>query len=139
MSSVIEEPQLESIPEPEEQGPDLSVLTDKVPEQFRSPRVLAGMVLALGLVYVVCCSRPIWHTDVWGHLSYGRFIWENQTIPATEPLLPFHLVFSMYRIAIILDGVAARGEAGNAASADAGRVGGQAVAYAQRALEVMNG
>ena len=57
----------------------------------------------------------------------------------TEPLLPFHLVFSMYRIAVILDGVAARGEAGNAASADAGRVGGQAVAYAQRALEVMNG
>lgn len=56
-----------------------------------------------------------------------------------EPLLPFHLVFSMYRIAVILDGVAARGEAGNAASTDAVRVGGQAVAYAQRALEVMRG
>ncbi|WP_010582320.1 hypothetical protein [Schlesneria paludicola] len=69
-------------------GPDPAVLTDKVPEHLRAPRVLAGMTLVLGLVYAVCCSRPIWHTDVWGHLSYGRYIWETGSIPATEPLLP---------------------------------------------------
>ncbi len=89
MSIVIEEPQLDSPPESIEDGPDSSLLTDKVPERFRSPRALAGMVLALGLVYVVFCTRPIWHTDVWGHLSYGRYIWETGTLPATEPLLPF--------------------------------------------------
>ena len=47
----------------------------------------AGIVVALSLVYLFVCSRPIWHTDVWGHLSYGRSIWETGSLPATEPLL----------------------------------------------------
>lgn len=89
MSSVLEEPQMESLPEPNEHGPDASLLTDKVPEHLRAPRALAGIVLALGLVYVFLCSRPIWHTDVWGHLSYGRYICETGSLPLTEPLLPF--------------------------------------------------
>ena len=57
----------------------------------------------------------------------------------SEPMLPFHLVFSMFRIAVILDGVAARGRAGNAASSSAANVGARASAYAQRALELMDG
>ena len=89
MSALIEESPPERLPATDDGGPDLSVLTDKVPEKFRSPRALAGMVLVLGLVYVYCCSRPIWHTDVWGHLSYGRYIWETNSLPKTEPLLPF--------------------------------------------------
>ncbi len=89
MSSVIEEPPTDLVPNSEEHGPDVSVLTDKVPEHLRAPRALAGMVLVLGFVYVLFCSRPIWHTDVWGHLSYGRYIWETKSLPATEPLLPF--------------------------------------------------
>jgi hypothetical protein len=80
---------MDSHPELDDGGPDVSVLTDKVPEHLRAPRVLAGMTFALGLVYVYFCSRPIWHTDVWGHLSYGRYIWETKTLPMTEPLLPF--------------------------------------------------
>lgn len=88
MSSVLEEPRIEMLPESADHGPDPSVLTDKVPAHLRSPRALAGMVFALGLVYVFCCSRPIWHTDVWGHLSYGRYLWETKSLPATEPLLP---------------------------------------------------
>jgi hypothetical protein len=89
MSTVIEEPPTESLPESRVHDPDISVLTDKVPESLRSPRALAGIVLVLGLVYAFFCSRPIWHTDVWGHLSYGRYIWETQSLPRTEPLLPF--------------------------------------------------
>ena len=86
--SVAEEPQLETPPEVLTHGPDESVLTDKVPEHLRAPRVLAGMALALGLVFAFYCSRPIWHTDVWGHLSYGRLIWNTGRLPATEPLMP---------------------------------------------------
>lgn len=89
MSSVIEEPEVDSVSPSHAEGPDLSVLTDKVPEHLRAPRVVAGMVLVLGVIYMFFCSRPIWHTDVWGHLSYGRHIWETGSLPATEPLLPF--------------------------------------------------
>lgn len=88
MSSVLEEPRMDTLPESADHGPDPAVLTDKVPEHLRAPRALAGMTLVLGIIYAVCCSRPIWHTDVWGHLSYGRYIWQTGSIPATEPLLP---------------------------------------------------
>lgn len=69
-------------------GPDLSVLEDHTPVAVRAPRALAGLVLTVGLVFLFFCSRPIWHTDVWGHLSYGRTIWARGTIPSTEPLMP---------------------------------------------------
>ncbi len=54
-----------------------------------------------------------------------------------EPLQPFHLAFSMFRFAVILEGVAARARAGNAASNDAADVGAQASAFARRAVEIV--
>jgi len=69
-------------------GPDLSKLEDHMPVGLRAPRVLAGLVLCIGLIYSLFCLRPVWHTDVWGHLSYGRLIWQTKAIPGTEPLMP---------------------------------------------------
>lgn len=69
-------------------GPDLSVLEDHTPVYLRGPRALAGLTLALGMVFLFFCLRPIWHTDVWGHLSYGRLIWQTQSLPVHEPLMP---------------------------------------------------
>jgi aminoglycoside phosphotransferase (APT) family kinase protein len=54
-----------------------------------------------------------------------------------EPLLPFHLAFSMFRLFAILDGVAARAKAGTAASANAAAVGARAAALARRAVELI--
>jgi aminoglycoside phosphotransferase (APT) family kinase protein len=48
-----------------------------------------------------------------------------------------HLVHAMFRFAAILDGVRARGLAGNAASDDAATVGAQGAALARRAWEVV--
>lgn len=88
MASVIDEPRLDVQPSQTGHGPDESLLTDKVPEHLRAPRAFAGMTLALGIVFVIFCTRPIWHTDIWGHLSYGRYLYETQSLPVTEPLLP---------------------------------------------------
>jgi aminoglycoside phosphotransferase (APT) family kinase protein len=54
-----------------------------------------------------------------------------------EPVTAFHLAFSMFRFAVILEGVAARGREGNAASADAERVGGLASAFARQAVALI--
>lgn len=54
-------------------------------------------------------------------------------------LAPFHLAFSMFRFAVILEGVAARARGGNAASADAAEVGAQAAAFARRGCAVIDG
>jgi hypothetical protein len=32
--------------------------------------------------------QPLSHTDLWGHLAYGRLICETGRIPATEPFMP---------------------------------------------------
>jgi hypothetical protein len=49
---------------------------------------MAGYAAGIGLVYLMLSYQPLYHTDVWGHLSYGRFIVENKALPATEPFLP---------------------------------------------------
>ena len=51
----------------------------------------------------------------------------------------FHIAFSLFRFAVILDGIAARAKAGNAAAENAVAVGAMAESFAQRALAVVDG
>ncbi len=57
----------------------------------------------------------------------------------TPPLEPFHLVFSLFRFAVIFVGIADRARAGNAAGNDAADVAPLAGRFAARALEVIGG
>ncbi len=47
-----------------------------------------ALFVGLAALFVYLRHRPLWHTDLWGHLAYGRLIVAQRTIPATEPLLP---------------------------------------------------
>lgn len=51
----------------------------------------------------------------------------------------FHLAFSLFRFAVILDGIAARVKSGNAAADNAGEVGAMAESFALRAQAVIDG
>lgn len=57
----------------------------------------------------------------------------------TGPLEPFHVAFALFRFAIIFVGIADRARAGNAASADGGRVGVLSRQFAIRGLSVARG
>ena len=57
-------------------------------ERFRVPRAVAGFTFVIGIVFCWLSHQPVWHTDVWGHLAYGRLIDETGTFPLTEPLMP---------------------------------------------------
>ena len=46
--------------------------------------VTAGLLAA---VLATTAARPLYHADLWGHLAYGRFLWEHG-LPETEPLMP---------------------------------------------------
>ena len=50
----------------------------------------------------------------------------------------FHLAFSLFRFAVILDGIGARAKAGNAAARDAARVSAMAESFALRAQAVID-
>ncbi len=67
---------------------DASLLEDKVPQHLKGSAVTAGLTFALGLLFVVLSVRPLWHTDLWGHLAYGRWIAAAKAVPAVEPLMP---------------------------------------------------
>jgi len=54
-----------------------------------------------------------------------------------EPVTPFHLAFSLFRFAVILEGIAARAQSGSAAAQDAQQVGAQASAFARRAVALI--
>jgi aminoglycoside phosphotransferase (APT) family kinase protein len=56
-----------------------------------------------------------------------------------DAITPFHLAFSLFRIAVILEGVLARAIAGNAASADAEATGSRGIALADRGWELARG
>ncbi len=68
--------------------PDASVLEDKLPDCLKAPAILAAFTAVVGLVYTMLSYRPLWYTDLWGHLAYGRWIWEHGALPTTEPLMP---------------------------------------------------
>ncbi|WP_417383011.1 hypothetical protein [Gimesia sp.] len=71
----------------EEQTED-AVLVDRFPEGLRVSRFTFFTVCVLSLSFVMFCSMPLWHTDIWGHLAYGQLISETGSIPALEPLVP---------------------------------------------------
>jgi aminoglycoside phosphotransferase (APT) family kinase protein len=54
-------------------------------------------------------------------------------------ITPFHLAFSMFRFAVIFEGIAQRARTGTAASADAAHVGRLSVSFARRACALIEG
>ncbi len=58
-----------------------------------------------------------------------------QAAPAMPPVLPFHYAFSLFRLAVIFEGISARARSGAANSANAADVGKLAASFARRAVE----
>jgi len=70
-------------------SPNVDLLTDRSPEWMRMTRSSVILTAILGAFFVhLNFFIPVWHTDLWGHLSYGRWIAENGALPKTEPLMP---------------------------------------------------
>jgi len=74
-------------PENEEFSPEVIVLEDRLPEWFRSRPNSLAVTLVVAVIFVLLNSIPLSHTDLWGHLNYGRIIWNTKSIPATEPTM----------------------------------------------------
>jgi hypothetical protein len=83
--AVLEPPRAEPVTEPP--VADISMLEDRIPPHWRQTRRTAGVVFVFGILYLWCTLRPLWHTDLWGHLSYGRHIATTNGLPTTEPLM----------------------------------------------------
>src|SRR5690606_22618604 len=49
-----------------------------------SPWVLLGTLLT-SLFFIYCSYLPVYHTDIWGHVSYGDWILKHGSLPAEDP------------------------------------------------------
>jgi aminoglycoside phosphotransferase (APT) family kinase protein len=56
-----------------------------------------------------------------------------------KPVGSFHYVFSLFRLAVIFEGIAARARSGTASSGNAADVGKLSVVFAKRAVEIIDG
>lgn len=57
------------------------------PYFLRTSNVIAAALLALA--FLLLSHRPLWHSDVWGHLKFGQWIVQHRQLPAQEPFSPF--------------------------------------------------
>ncbi len=71
-----------------EESSEELILVDRFPEAMRVSRFTFFTVCILSLAFLLFSSMPLWHTDIWGHLSYGKLISEIGSIPTLEPLVP---------------------------------------------------
>ncbi|MDA1211523.1 MAG: hypothetical protein O2955_03340 [Planctomycetota bacterium] len=64
------------------------MLEDHLPERWRVTLAVPLLTSVLAVIFILLSYLPLWHTDLWGHLSYGRWIATTGHIPVTEPLMP---------------------------------------------------
>jgi aminoglycoside phosphotransferase (APT) family kinase protein len=85
--------------------------------------------------------RGLDHTTL-GFPSRSRYVeryFASRKTPTSQRLLPFHTVFSLFRLAVIFEGIAARARSGTAAAANAAEVGELSAVFARRAVELTDG
>jgi aminoglycoside phosphotransferase (APT) family kinase protein len=73
--------------------------------------------------------------------SRSRYIeryFASRRTPTSQQMLPFHTVFSLFRLAVIFEGIAARARSGSAAAANAAEVGELSTVFARRAVELID-
>lgn len=99
----------------------------------------------------VAYSCMAWHTRpdefdgmrgldlaAYGIPSQAEYLTEYEACSGRhESITNFHLAFSMFRFAVILEGIAARAHSGSAAADDAREVGAQSAAFARRAVALL--
>jgi len=90
MSTLTPPPREAVVPESffERRDADVSVLQDRIPPEYQLTRRAVMLIALLGLLFTICSYQPLWHSDLWGHLSYGRWIWAAKAVPQVEPLMP---------------------------------------------------
>lgn len=83
MSSTLHEPEVAPT-----SSPSPAVLVDRTPDAVKLPWIAIAFVFLLGMIFWLESFQPLHHTDLWGHLAYGKLIGETHALPATEPFMP---------------------------------------------------
>lgn len=72
----------------EDGRPNVALLQDRMPRWLQAPAPVVWLTMALGVLFLYVNLLPLWHTDLWGHLAYARWIVQHHALPTVEPLMP---------------------------------------------------
>lgn len=72
----------------EDGRPNEALLQDRTPPALQASSNVAILTAVLGVLFMLLSYFPLWHTDLWGHLAYGRWMFSRGGVPITEPLMP---------------------------------------------------
>lgn len=63
------------------------ITRDRLTSPYWPNLSVAGLVsvVVLGVVFLFTSFNRLNHTDLWGHVNFGRWIAEHQALPATDP------------------------------------------------------
>lgn len=62
-------------------------IASSLPRWICWPAYSTLLLAAVGLIFLYLARVPLWHSDIWDHLNYGRHILNTGSIARTEPLL----------------------------------------------------
>lgn len=62
-------------------------LTPVLSEKFALRRSHVLTVICFVVAFLYYSYTPIYHSDIWGHVSYGEWMLEHQSLPTEDPIL----------------------------------------------------
>jgi len=86
-SRMNQEPAVETKYLTEDGQPNVALLQDRTPGWLKANVSVVWLTIALAVLYIYSNVLPVWHTDLWGHLNYGRWIVEHRAVPQLEPTM----------------------------------------------------
>jgi len=66
----------------------LGAPADTLPPWIKITRRQMASVLVMAAVFWYLTWIPLWHTDIFGHLHWGQWIWQNKSIPNSPLFMP---------------------------------------------------
>jgi hypothetical protein len=66
----------------------LGAPADTLPAWIKITRRQMASLLVMAAVFWYLTWIPLWHTDVFGHLQWGQWIWQNKAIPSSPLFMP---------------------------------------------------
>lgn len=57
-------------------------------QRFAVPWTRIPVVAMFAAFYTYLSYIPLFYTDIWGHVSYGKWMLEHRTLPTEDPFLP---------------------------------------------------
>ncbi|MBX3414550.1 MAG: hypothetical protein KF708_17820 [Pirellulales bacterium] len=68
--------------------PEKALFTPVLPAHLALRKKHVVLVAALAAFFLYLNYIPLWHTDLWSHVDYGRWILAHRELPTSEPFLP---------------------------------------------------